>query len=348
MIKYILYLHLLLIMFSINLQVSTASDKNSKQNRKAQLKKSRELTIKSLKQDKASNIDSILASVNGIPISLSDVLYESRRTEARLGMVYSGQKLYDEVLKLRRQILDDIIVRKLVLSEYDKKKFEIPQQYTETLLDEIMESYGCENREELDERARKAGTSLAELTRKTTEKVIIQVMVNSFYFNYVNVTPRELFEYYEKNISDFSSPAQFRLQLFFLRNDKKDLPKLLKSIKKDLKSNNRKIFTSLVVLHSDGPSAAQGGDVGWIQQKRLRPEFFSALKDKKAGDIVGPVKTDEGIYFLCLADLKSAKTSTFRQVLPKLRAKIIQQRRYKAFAEYVDDLKKDAIVRYYY
>ena len=187
-------LYLLLITFSINLQFSVASGKTTQPANKAQLKKSQELTRKSLKQDKTSNIDSILASVNGIPISLSDVLYESRRTEARLGMVYSGKQLYDEVLKLRRQILDDIIVRKLVLSEYKKKQFDIPQQYTETLLDEIMESYGCENREELAERARKSGTSLAELTKKTTEKVIIQVMVNSFYFNYVNVTPRELFK----------------------------------------------------------------------------------------------------------------------------------------------------------
>jgi PPIC-type PPIASE domain len=344
MIKQIFYLQLML-MFSINLQLSAVT---ITQPDRVKLKKSRELTKQSLKKDKASNVDSILASVNGTPVSLSDVLYESRRTEARLGMVYSGQKLYDEVMKFRKQILNDIITRKLVLVEYKKRKFEIPKQYTETLLDELMESYGCESREELGERARKAGTSLAELKRKTKEKVIIQVMINSFYFNHVNVTPRELFEYYQKNIADFSSPAQFRLQLFFLRKDKKDLPKLLKSISNDLKSNNRKIFTSLVVLHSDGPNATQGGDVGWIQQKRLRPEFATALKGKKAGDIVGPVNTDEGIYFLCLAELKTGKTSSFRQVLPGLREKIIQKRRHEAFNSYVADLKKNAVIRYYY
>ncbi|MCF6174164.1 MAG: peptidylprolyl isomerase [Victivallaceae bacterium] len=344
MIKQIFYLQLMLT-FSINLQLSAVT---ITQPDRVKLKKSRELTKQSLKKDKASNVDSILASVNGTPVSLSDVLYESRRTEARLGMVYSGQKLYDEVMKFRKQILNDIITRKLVMVEYKKRKFEIPKQYTETLLDELMESYGCESREELGERARKAGTSLAELKRKTKEKVIIQVMINSFYFNHVNVTPRELFEYYQKNIADFSSPAQFRLQLFFLRKDKKDLPKLLKSISNDLKSNNQKIFTSLVVLHSDGPNATQGGDVGWIQQKRLRPEFATALKGKKAGDIVGPVKTDEGIYFLCLAELKAGKTSSFRQVLPGLREKIIQKRRHEAFNSYVADLKKNAVIRYYY
>jgi len=346
MIKSMLYLQLLLL-FTVNLQLPAAVSKLSQAD-KVKLQKARELTKRSLKNKKESNVDSILASVNGTPISLSDVLYESRRTEARLGMVYSGQQQYDEVIKLRKQILEDIVVRKLVLAEYNKRPFEIPKQYTETLLDELMESYGCGSREELAERAVKTGTSLAELTRKASEKIIIQVMINSFYFNHVNVTPRELFEYYQKNLPDFSSPAQFRLQLFFLRKDKKDLQNLLKSISSDLKSNNHKIFTSLVVLHSDGPNATQGGDVGWIEQKRLRPEFSAALKGKKAGAIVGPVATDEGIYFLALPELKPGKTSTFRQVLPQLREKIMAKRRRLAFDKYTAELKKNSVIRYYY
>jgi len=346
MIKSILYLQLLLLLM-VNLQL-TAADSKLSQVDKAKFKKARELTKKSLKNKKESSVDSILASVNGIPISLSDVLYESRRTEARLGMVYSGQQQYDEVIKLRKQILEDIVIRKLVLAEYNKKPFKIPPQYTETLLDELMESYGCNSREELAERAVKTGTSLAELTRKAREKIIIQVMINSFYFNHVNVTPRELFDYYQKNIADFSSPAQFRLQLFFLRKDKPDLQKLLKSITSDLKSNNLKIFTSLVVLHSDGPNATHGGDVGWIEQQRLRPEFAIALKGKNTGAIVGPIKTDEGIYFLALPELKSSTVSTFRQVLPQLREKIMAKRRHLAFDKYAAELKENSVVRYYY
>lgn len=345
MIKPMFYLSLILL-FSISFQLPAAISRPGK-NTNCALQKSRELTKQSM-QDKAVDMDSILASVNGTPISLSDVLYESRRTEARLGMIYSGQQLYDEVLKLRKQILEDIITRKLVLAEYNKKTFHIPKQYTESLMDDLMESYGCNSREELRELIRKTGGSFKELKRKFREKIIVQVMINSFYFNYVNVTPRELFEYYQKNISVFSSPAQLKLQLLFLRKDKKDLAKLIKSIASDLKSHNRKIFASLVVLYSDGPNAAQGGDVGWIQQQRLRPEFATALKHKTTGDIVGPVSTDEGVYFLCLSAYKPEKISSFRQVLPELRKKMLAERRHAAFEEYVANLKKDAVIRYYY
>ena len=106
MIKAIFYLPLILL-FCISLQSSAAVSKLSQADQ-AKLKKARELTKQSMKNKKESNVDSILASVNGTPISLSDVLYESRRTEARLGMVYSGQQQYDEVIKLRKQILEDI------------------------------------------------------------------------------------------------------------------------------------------------------------------------------------------------------------------------------------------------
>lgn len=310
--------------------------------------KAQEFIKKSMQNGDKVQVDSILASVNGAPISLMDVLYESQRTEARLAMVYKGSQLYEEVLKLRKQILDDIISRKLVLNEYKKKPFEVPPQYTETLLDELMENYGCSTREELAAKAKEAGTTLAELKEKAEDKVIIQIMINSFYFSKVNLTPRELYEYYQKNIKDFSSPPQVELQLLFLRNDKKDLQKLLESISADLKSGNSKIFHSLVVLHSDGPNAGQGGDVGWIEKSRLRPEFAKALDKLEKGKIVGPVKTDEGIYFLRLKDVQAGVTDSFRKVLPDLQKKIEEKMRRKAFNEYIVGLKEHAVIRYYF
>ena len=90
-----------------------------------------------LKKPEGPQVDSILASVNGEPISLLDVIYESTQDEARLYALYSSKEIFHEMQKLRKRFLDKIIDRKLILLEYKAKTpFKVPRQYVENLIDD--------------------------------------------------------------------------------------------------------------------------------------------------------------------------------------------------------------------
>ena len=77
---------------------------------------------------KETRVDSVLASVNGEPITLLDVMLESNREELRLASLYSGARLYSEIARLRKSIVEEIIVRKLVYAHYLEKPFSIDNQ----------------------------------------------------------------------------------------------------------------------------------------------------------------------------------------------------------------------------
>ena len=293
-------------------------------------------------------VDSILASVNGIPVSLMDVLYDSRREESRLCLVYTGDELYQEVHKMRKKTIEEIISRHLVLADYEKKKFEIPDQYIESLIDDLAISYGCSTRHELDIKAQKSGTSLAELRKKAKDKIAIQVMINNYFYATVNLTPKELFEYYEQHKNDFSTPPRLKIELLMLKKDHDKYSEVMQQIKSELKSCNKKVFSSLVTLYSDGPNAKTGGDLGWIDEPRLRPEFAKALKGLKAGDVTGTIDTDEGTYFLRLDEYEPGVTASYQKLSGELRDKVETKLKEKAYAEYIEKLKKEAIIRYYY
>jgi hypothetical protein len=293
-------------------------------------------------------VDSILAAVNGTPISLMDVLNDSRREESRLCLVYSGPELYQEVHNLRKKILEEIISRHLILADYGKKKFPIPPEYVENMLDDLALNYGCVSRNELEEKAKKSGTTIEELRKKAVDKIAIQVMINNYYYANVNLTPKELFDYYEKNKSEFSSPAKLKLQLLLLRSDHDNFADTLKQVTAELKDANRKVFIAMVGLYSDGPAAKNDGDLGWIEEGRLRPEFAVGLKNLKAGNITAPIQTQEGIYFLRIDAYEPAVTSSYRELNNELRDKIEKKLKEKAYEEYITKLKADAIIRYYY
>ncbi|MBU8901491.1 MAG: peptidylprolyl isomerase [Victivallales bacterium] len=302
-----------------------------------------------LKKPEGPQVDSILASVNGEPISLTDVIYESSYNEARLYAVYSSKNIFNEIQKLRKKILDDIIDRKLILLEYKATMpFQVPRQYVENLIDELAMNFGCSNRSELREKAKDAGTSIEELRKKARTKVITQIMISSYIYTVVNLTPREIHEYYEKNVKIFSTDSQVRLQLLLIGQKHKDHQRIKQELQEAFKKADKKIFTGMVRLYSSGPGAMRGGDLGWIECSELRAEFATETKDKKIGEIIGPIETDEGTYFIRINDRKKATKADFIKMLPQIKQKIEAKRRKKAYDAYIAKLRKKSIIRYFF
>ena len=302
-----------------------------------------------LQKPKGPQVDSILASVNGEPISLLDVIYESSYSEARLYAIYSSKEIFHQIQKLRKQILDKIIDRKLIMLEYQAKKpFNVPRQYVENLIDELAMNFGCSDRSELREKAQEAGTSIEELRKKARINVITQIMISNYIYTVVNLTPKEVHDYYQKHIKKFSTAPQVRLQLLLIGQKHKDYKRIKEELQEAFKKADKKIFTGMVRLYSSGPGALRGGDLGWIESSELRPEFAKETKGKKIGTIIGPIETDEGTYFIRINDRKKATKAEFIKMLPQIKEKIEGERRKKAYDAYIAILRKKSIIRYFF
>ena len=291
-------------------------------------------------------VDSILASVNGIPISLLDVVDESTAEEARLQMMFSGNELKDKVRALRKSVLEDIINRKLVVDDYRNDPFDIPRQYIENMLDDMSSNFTDGSRKSLKRKVKESGITIDDLEEKAQERLIVEFMMGNLFFKGVDVTPREVFEYYTRNIRDFSSPASVRLEVIYLAANKPDLDKLLKEISADITSANAKIFNSLVALHSDAPNAKNGGDLGWIEKDKLRPEF-APVKDAPVGNVKGPIQTAEGFYFIRVAEIKDGGKVPFEQVNRRVEEQLKREQRKDIYRKYIDALRAKAIIRYF-
>ncbi len=296
-----------------------------------------------------TKVDSILASVNGEPVTLLDVLLESGNDEARLAAMFTGERLYSNTENLRRKILEEIIVRKLVYAQYKGNPFEIRKQDIEDMVDALALTMGDGTRESMEKRAKALGTSMNELQDKAKEKIAVDVLLNENCDRRVYITPKEVYESYKANPDAWRKPAKIDLQLLEVRRGGAlDPVKVTENLKKMLANADADMFARIVRENSDGPNAARGGKMGWIDVDKLRPEFASALKNAKPGDIAGPVETPEGFYFLRLAERAPAQMLPFEKVAPEinktLRNRAILDRR----RIYTDQLKKEAVIRYYF
>ncbi len=64
-------------------------------------------------------------------------------------------------------------------------------------------------------------------------------------------------------------------------------------------------FGAVARQFSNSPSAANGGDVGWISQGEMAPEVDQALETLRPGQLSAPIPVKDGVYILYLRDRRA-------------------------------------------
>jgi parvulin-like peptidyl-prolyl isomerase len=291
--------------------------------------------------------DVLMATVNGAPITLSDVRSDTIPQERKLPLLYSGQQLKEEIKKLRHNALIYIIDRKLVYEQFKKRKYKIPKQIIEKMLDKLAAKLAGGDRKLLVSRARSSGVTMEDLREQARERAATSLLLNARCYKPVYVTPKQVYDYYQNHQEEFQKPARINLQVLYLKCNpaNKTIANFAEKLRKQLIGADEKTFAGYVGLHSQGPNKNSGGKVGWIGEDKLRPEFINPLKGRKTGTIAGPLITDEGFYFIRISDREEAETPEFKDLKKSIREKLTKQAEEKMYNKYISFLKRDAVIR---
>ncbi|MBB5035826.1 peptidylprolyl isomerase [Prosthecobacter dejongeii] len=135
-------------------------------------------------------------------------------------------------------------------------------------------------------------------------------------------TEAEVRQAYEKTRESLIQPRSFRLAQIFIAqgpDSEKNLAKveaLLKAEKAD--------FADVAGKHSQETlSAAHGGEIGWVTEAQIQPEFREPVTRLKLHEISPPLELKDGWHILKLLDARAAFTPTLEQV----RAQLVKQLR---------------------
>ena len=293
----------------------------------------------------------VLATVNGSPITLFSVLSETAGQEAKLSLSHAGIRLHEERLKLRKQAIDDIIARKLISERFDKNGYQVPIQLIEKMIDGIAADLAGGDRKLLEKKARKAGYSIQDLKKQAHMRAATMMLINARCYDNVYITPKQVYDYYEAHKGEYLIPRKLKLQMLYLKstfdNGTGNIAQFAIKLKPKITKADETTFAEFVSRHSVGPNKNASGNVGWIGSDKLRPEFATALKDKPLGSVVGPVKTQEGFYFIRIAGLKESTDTAFYSVKANIKTKLEDEEKKKNYDTYIKKIKEGAIIRYF-
>ena len=126
----------------------------------------------------------------------------------------------------------------------------------------------------------------------------------------VEVSDAELENYYDLNLADYQQEETRELKVVSteIKATAKDTSRALDLIN-DIKDEvlGGASFEELAKIHSEGPSAPNGGFLGWFGKGKMAPPFEEAAFAAPVGEVVGPVLTQFGFHLILVESTREVE-----------------------------------------
>ena len=248
----------------------------------------------------ANDSDSIVATVNDE--SISD--YELRQRVA-LYLALNGinqQLTAEQRTRIRGQILEVLESEKVQLQEAVKKKITVSPVEVDKRLNGMMQDYHF-TLPQLRQNLLNAGASEEALRAQITASIAWQKTVQDEYGDEVNISPEMVNAELARYAEGANKPHYHVVEIFL----PVDNPELDAKVKKDAEEVEVQLrqgapFPVVARQFSQHPTAATGGDMGWINDGQLAPELNAVLAKLDVGAITDPIRSTGGYYILGLRE----------------------------------------------
>ncbi len=139
------------------------------------------------------------------------------------------------------------------------------------------------------------------------------------YTDRVKVTDKEIAQYYQAHEGAYRVPERVRVRHILIKlSPKASKEEVAKARKEALKieklAKSGKDFAKLAEKYSQGPSAKNGGDLGYFARGTMVKPFEDAVFSMKKGEISGPIRTRFGFHIIKVLDIQPAHTKPLLEV----------------------------------
>ena len=253
----------------------------------------------------AEVVDKIIAKVGREIILQSDMDKRMQQLSA------SGMSMKDIT---QFDILNDMIEAKLIIQKAKEEEYEIDEQMIKEMADDQIKQVASQfpNELEFKKELRSAGLSVPDLRdyyiEMMTEEQLKSQIIHYSIKSKIHITEGEVEEYYKENLVDIplrSEMYQIGMIVRFIKagNETKDNVLIeINKIRDEL--NEGADFAELATKYSDGPSASNGGNLGFFGKGMMVKPFEDAAFVLMPGEISEVIETQFGFHLIKVLEKK--------------------------------------------
>lgn len=154
----------------------------------------------------------------------------------------------------------------------------------------------------------------------------------------------ELATAYNENKAAFKLPKSWLLSQIYIADtkngDSTETKKRLDAILKQLDAPGADFESIARVTSDDRTSAANGGELGWLQENLIQPSIREALPSLKLNQISKPIRMEDGWHIIKFLDTREETIPTLEQITPQLKNRLrtlkAQENREKFLASLIE------------
>lgn len=294
-------------------------------------------------------IEEVIARVNNDIVTRSELQRSKDEVRQELRQ-QSGEKADAMFAQREKDVLRDLIDQQLLLQKAKDKGLTADTELIKRL-DDMRKQMNLSSMDELEKAAKEQGVSFEDFKQNLKNQLLTQLVIRNEVQPKIQITKEEEKKYYDQHQKDFEHPERVRLSEILVSTEKLEpgdqagvtaaqqkAQQLLEQVR------GGAAFDEVARKNSDGPTVAQGGDLGYFKRGTLAKELEEKTFAMKPGEMTDVVRTKQGFLILKVTDHEQAGVPPLKDVEPEIGDQLYYQRLQPALRGYLTKLREDAYI----
>ncbi|MBU4310489.1 peptidyl-prolyl cis-trans isomerase [bacterium] len=260
----------------------------------------------------AEIVERVVARLNDEIITLTELEKAYRELKSALP---EGEKMPSE-----RNLLERMIENRLLLQEAKREGIRVSQGEVHENIERMKSTFLSEKAFEMA--LEQEGMKIEDLKKRYEEELMIKKLIDREVKPEIEVSKKEIREYYEKNKKRFKEEEKVKIRHIFFK-DYFQAEKALKRIKSG----------------TNFEEVAKGGYLGSFKRGQLDRKIEEVAFNLKEGEISSIVKTESGCHIIKLEKKEEARVKELSEAKEVIRNILSSQRMEQKIEEYLEELK---------
>lgn len=260
----------------------------------------------------AEIVERVVARVNEEIITLTEL----EKTYRELKSAFLGEARFPS----RRELLERMIENRLLLQEAERQEIKVSEGEVQENIERVKSTFLSEKAFKMA--LEREGIKIEDLKKRYEEELMIKKLIDREVKPEVEVTKKEIRNYYEKNKRRFREEERVKIR-HILFGDYSQAEKALKRIKSG----------------TNFEEVAKGGHLGSFKRGQLDRKIEEVAFNLKQGEISSIVKTEAGYHIVKLEKKEEARLKKLSEAKEVIRNILSSQKMEQKIKEYLKKLK---------
>ncbi len=299
---------------------------------------------------RAELVDKVAAVVNRDIIALSEVQQRAAPELAQLASERDVRRRAEQREQLMKQALDLLIAEKLIEAEIRELGMSVTSAEVEEAMADVRRQNGGLTPEQFEQLLMREGYTLKSYKEFLGKQIARGRLMQMKVAPKVKVAEEDLKAAYAQYAKLEGEEQEVHARHILVTVDEKATPEQVEEARQKAEAIMKEArrpgmdFAALARARSEGPSAEDGGDLGFFRRGVMVPAFEKAAFSLKEGEVSEPIRTSFGWHVLKVEERRGVGVTPYEELRPKLEAQLRQQKTEKFVEQYVQELRKKAVI----